>query len=76
MAIHMNRLESEIDNTLELSAICRGEWCRALESRVNDLDSELTEVSRVKTIADSSRFAMMSDNIRKAYRNLGPNIHV
>ena len=76
MAISMNRLEGEIDHTLELSTICRGEWCRALESQVNNLDAELTEVSRVKTIADSSRFAKMSEKVRKAYRNLGPNIHV
>lgn len=76
MAISMNRLEGEIDHTLELSAICRGEWCRALESQVDDLRAELTEVSRVKTIADSSRFAKMSDKIRRAYRNLGPDIHV
>ncbi|MBI5556367.1 MAG: hypothetical protein HY885_01870 [Deltaproteobacteria bacterium] len=76
MAILINRLESEIDNTLEMSAICRGEWCRALESKVDDLRGELSEASRMEAMSDSPRVVKMSEKIRKAYRNLGPDIHV
>jgi hypothetical protein len=75
MATLINKLESEIDNTLELSAICRGEWCRSLESKVNELDEELSAVSTAPAMTDSSWVAEMSDKIRKTYRNLGPNIH-
>lgn len=34
----LDKLESRIDNTLELSSVCRGEWCRTLETDVDLLE--------------------------------------
>ncbi len=69
--IFVNDLEKEIDNTLELSSICRGEWCRALEAKVDTLEDELVEVRNAGPWVDSDRIATMSTKIMKSYKNLG-----
>ena len=73
----INNLEKEIDNTLEMTSICRSEWCRSLESEVDRLEMELRDVnSDASTFVAGARIEEMSSKIRKAYRNLGPDIHV
>lgn len=66
----INTLENEIDNTLELTAICRGEWCRALEAKVDVLEDELVEVSKGSTVWEGARISEMSHKIMKSYNNL------
>ena len=76
MKSFVESLENRIDNVKELSSLCRGEWCRALESRVDKLQEELEEM-RIKGSPVAGRdFAGMSDKLRAAYRYLGPDIHV
>ena len=69
--IFVDELEKEIDHTLELSAICRGEWCRALESKVDSLEEELVEVSMSGPWVADERITAMSNKIMKSYKNLG-----
>lgn len=69
----INNLENEIENTLEMTAICRTELCKTLEPEVERLEMELHDVSSDPSafVADA-RVKEMSDKIRMAYRNLGP----
>ena len=69
----INNLENEIENTLEMTAICRTEFCKILEPEVDRLEMELQDVSSEPSafVADA-RVKEMSDKIRMAYRNLGP----
>ena len=69
--ILVNELENEINNTLELSGICRGEWCRAIESKVDVLEDELITVSLSEPWVDRGKVAEMSSKIMRAYKNLG-----
>jgi hypothetical protein len=70
-----NNLEREINRNLELSSICRGEWCRALESEMDVLENELHEVIKAGEMEDL-KIALISNKIRKAYGNFSPDIHV
>ena len=69
--IHINELENEIDNTLALSAICRGEWCRAIESKVDVLEDELISVRHTEPWVDGGKVAELSTKIMRSYKNLG-----
>lgn len=69
--ILVNELENEIDNTLALSAICRGEWCRALEAKVDTLEDELIELRMSEPWVDSAKLTDMTSKIMKSYKNLG-----
>lgn len=74
--IQINSLASEIDNALELTSVCRGEWCNELEARVDLLEDELLEVNKECTVGagcaerDWSRINEMSHKIMKSYNNL------
>jgi hypothetical protein len=70
MTMFSENLENRIENVVELSSVCRGEWCRALESRVDGLQEEL------ESAGGGREFAGMSAKLREAYRLLGPDIHV
>jgi hypothetical protein len=72
----IDKLESRIDNTLELSSICRGEWCRALESDIDVLEGVRERAEFEATPIEGKRLALMGNKITAAYRNLGPDIHV
>jgi hypothetical protein len=74
--ILINKLENEIDNTLELSSICRGEWCRALEAKVDALEDEVIEAGKTGIPVEGARIAEMSHKIMKAYKNLGPDFRL
>ena len=70
-------LEREIDNIVELTSVCRGEWCRSLESRMDELEMELHD--KVRKACHSDRHlnrSMVEGKIRQGYRNLSPNIHM
>ncbi|MDD3619234.1 MAG: hypothetical protein RBR09_11770 [Desulfobulbaceae bacterium] len=70
-------LEQKIDNVVELSSMCRGEWCRTLESQMDELDRELHDVVRRTCKSERHlKFSKVEDKIRRGYRNLSPNIHV
>jgi len=75
-SIPINTLENEIDNTLELTGICRGEWCRALEAKVDVLEDELVAVSKWCTVShgctesEGAKISDMSHKIMKSYNNL------
>lgn len=69
-------LENTIDNTVELSSICRGEWCRALESKMDELNNELHDYLKSGDINERLHFEAIATKIQKGYRNLSPDIHV
>jgi hypothetical protein len=74
--IPTNRVESEIDNTLELTSICRGDWCRALECEVDSLREEWNRMTGGPTLTYGVPRDEVTRKIRAAYRNLGPDIHI
>jgi hypothetical protein len=73
--ITRERFESEIDNALELTSVCRGDWCRELEGVVDELRDEWNEISGETVLNYGSR-DRIAGKIRAAYRNLGPDIHI
>lgn len=72
----LDKLENRIDNTLELSSVCRGEWCRTLETDVDLLEGMVERAGMEAPPVDGTRLAMMHEKLTAAYRNLGPNIHI
>jgi len=76
MNAYLEILESDINKVQDLSAICRGEWCRFLESEADALQNELAEFKISEGDFESARIAEMSTKIRAAYRLLAANIHV
>jgi len=74
--IPSGRVENEIDNTLELTSICRGDWCRALEGEIDGLRAEWNETTGGPTLNYGTPRDEVSRKIRDAYRNLGPDIHI
>lgn len=69
-------LEKRIENTLELSSICRGEWCRSLESNADVLESLVNKARLETPPLEGLRLSVMANKLTAAYRNLGPDIHV
>ena len=76
MASHAEDLLNRIENVVELSSMCRGEWCRALESNVDILREELETVRSAKPAVSGGELVGMKYKLRDAYRHLGPDIHV
>ncbi len=74
--IQNRKVENEIDNILELTSICRGEWCRALESEVDDLRDEWNDITGGPTLSYGKPRDAVSLKIRAAYHNLGPDIRI
>jgi len=73
--IPSGRVENEIDNTLELTSVCRGDWCRALECEVDGLRDDWNVITGRPTLSYVPGDEV-SRKIRAAYRNLGPDIHL
>ena len=71
MSVSINRLKEQINNVSELSGICRGEWCRSLESRVDELKDQMDSVER-SCKAGNKTIAEMEKKVSKAYKNLTP----
>ena len=73
MTVSINRLKEQINNVTELSGICRGEWCRSLESKVDELNDQL-DLVETSCKAGNRTVAKMKNKISKAYRNFAPEI--
>ena len=71
-----NEVAAEIDRTLELSSVCRNEWCRELESEVDTLSEEWNKINGNSSLNVGKPRDEESRKIRAAYRNLGPDVHV
>jgi hypothetical protein len=69
-------IEQKIDQTVELSSVCRGEWCRSLESDMDSLESQFQEYVHSGEVHERFCLADMTGRIRKGYRNLGPVIRI
>jgi hypothetical protein len=76
MNTYLKILESDINKVREQSQVCRGEWCRALESEIDALQYELMEVKKSGAGLEKARFEEMSAKLRDAYRKLAPDIHI
>jgi len=61
-----------IDNVLELSSVCRGEWCRYLESEMDVLDSELHEYVTSGDVHEPFCLHKVTENVQQGYKNLSP----
>ena len=69
-------IEQNIDNTVQLSSICRGEWCRMLESEMDTLDHEFHDYLKSGKVNEKFCLATISKKMRQGYRNLSPDIHI
>jgi hypothetical protein len=69
-------LEGIIDNTVELSTICRKEWCRTLESDIDDLSNELHDYLKSGEVHERFCLNTVSRKMMKGYRNTGPVMRV
>ena len=69
-------IESSISNAVELSSVCRGTWCRTLESDIDNLDSEFYDFEKSEKVNDRFCHRIISEEIRSGYRNIKPSIRV
>ena len=69
-------IENRISNTVELSSVCRGEWCRSIESNMDNLDNELHDYLKSGEVHERFCLASISKKIQGGYRNLSPDIRV
>ena len=69
-------LEGKIDNTVELSSICRKEWCRFLESDIDALSGELRDFTKSGEVHERFCLNTVSQKMMKGYRNTGPVLRV
>ena len=76
MNAYMETLENDINKVQELSRICRGEWCRVLESEVDALQDELTYMKIHESDFESTKVEQMSRRLQDAYKHLAPDIHI
>jgi hypothetical protein len=65
-------IEPEVDNLVELTSICRGEWCRLLESEMDELEMELHDFT--KSGDENERLCVdnVSEKFRLGYKNVSP----
>lgn len=71
---YLTELEGRIDNAVELTSICRNEWCRSLETEVDHLEAAVDEISLTAT--DPVLVSGLTNKLNAAYRNLGPTIRI
>jgi hypothetical protein len=69
-------LEGKIDNTVELSTICRKEWCRLLETDMDVLTDEFHDFIKSGEVHEKLCYDSISRNMMKGYRNVGPFLRV
>lgn len=65
-------IEPMIDNLVELSSICRGEWCRLLESEMDELEREMNFSETTDDVKERSCLHHVSEKFRQGYTNLSP----
>jgi hypothetical protein len=66
----MEKLVNDIDSVLEKSCVCRGEWCRSLESEIDALEYELSSVCSSEGTCSSDKVVNLENKVRKTYKNL------
>lgn len=69
-------IAGKINNTLELSSICRNEWCRSLESDMDELTGELHDFVKSGEVHEPFCLNTVSRKMMKGYRNTGPSLRV
>lgn len=69
-------LEGKIDNTVELSTICRKEWCRLLETDMDVLTGEIHDFVKSGDVHERLCYASVLRKMMKGYRNLPPLLRV
>lgn len=69
-------LENKIYNTVELSSVCRNEWCRLLESDMDRLDNELQDYLHSGEVNERFCLATIMNKFGNGYRNIRPDIRV
>lgn len=64
--------EPRIDNLVELTSICRSEWCRSLEVEMDELDMVVHD--GVRPVDGDERLCLdkVSKKFRQGYKNLSP----
>ena len=76
MNTFITTLTNDINKVQDLSHVCRGEWCRFLESEVDSLQYELQEFQNAEGDFERTKIEEMSARLRDAYKHLAPDIHV
>ena len=69
-------LQKRVDNTMELTSVCRSEWCRELESEIGWLEDEMWSSCRAEGSCSSKEVMDLKNKIHKSIKNLSPNIHM
>jgi len=69
-------LEGRINNTVELSTVCRKEWCRLLESDMDFLGDEFYDFIKSGEVHEKLCYDSVTRNMLKGYRHLGPFLRV
>jgi hypothetical protein len=76
MNTYIEILTNDISKVQDLSHVCRGEWCRFLESEVDSLQYELQEFQNAEGDFERTKIEEMSARLRDAYKHLAPDIHI
>lgn len=76
MKAYWETLERDINKVLEQSHVCRGEWCRVLESEIDALQYELMVARKCAVGLEKARFDEMSGKLRDACRHLERDIYI
>jgi len=73
---YRKELGCDIDNRVELSSICRNEWCRLLESEMDELGSVFHDFTKSGEVHEKFCLSTVLRKMRKGYRNVGPALRV
>ena len=76
MNTYIETLTYDINKVQGLSHVCRGEWCRFLESEVDSLQYELHEFQNAEGDFERTTIEEMSARLSDAYKHLAPDIHI
>ena len=76
MNTYIATLTNDINKVQDLSHVCRGEWCRFLESKVDSLQYELQEFQNAEGDFERTKIEEISARLRDAYKHLAPDIHI
>ncbi|MBW2506250.1 MAG: hypothetical protein JRD19_04170 [Deltaproteobacteria bacterium] len=76
MNTYIATLTNDINKVQDLSHVCRGEWCRFLESEVDSLQYELQEFQNAEGDFERTKIEEMSARLRDAYKHLATDIHI
>jgi hypothetical protein len=76
MNTYIETLTNDIKKVQDMSHVCRGEWCRFLESEVDSLQYELQEFQNAEGDFERTKIEEMSARLRDAYKHLAPDIHI